>query len=50
MTDAIRSAGVEAPIYVAQCTICCNDPNETIRAVQRRVVNPAAGISSWSGY
>ena len=44
MTDAIRSAGVEAPIYVAQCTICCNDPNETIRAVQRRVVNPAAGI------
>jgi hypothetical protein len=44
MTDAIRSAGVEAPIYVAQCTICCNDPNETIRAAQRRVVNPAAGI------
>jgi hypothetical protein len=44
MTEAIRSAGVEAPIYVAQCTICCNDANETIRAAQRRVVNPAAGI------
>jgi hypothetical protein len=44
MTDAIRSAGIEAPIYVAQCTICCNDPNETIRAAQRRVVNRAAGI------
>jgi len=44
MAGAIRSAGVEAPIYVAQCTMCCNDPNETIRAAQRRVVNPAAGI------
>jgi hypothetical protein len=44
MVDAIRAAGVEAPIYVAQCTICCNDPNEKIRAAQRRVVNPSAGI------
>jgi hypothetical protein len=26
VAGAIRSAGVDAPIYVAQCTICCNDP------------------------
>jgi Carbohydrate esterase, sialic acid-specific acetylesterase len=44
MVDAIRAAGAEAPIYVAQCTICSNDPNEKIRAAQRRVVNPALGI------
>ena len=44
MVDAIRSAGVDAPIYVAQCTVCCNDPNEKIRAAQRQVVNPDMGI------
>jgi hypothetical protein len=44
MVGAIRSAGVQAPIYVAQCTICCCDANETIRSAQRRVVNPATGI------
>jgi len=44
MVDAIRVAGADAPIYVAQCTVCCNDPNEKIRAAQRRVVNKADGI------
>jgi hypothetical protein len=44
MADSIRAAGVEAPIYVAQCTICCNDPNERIRSAQRGVVNPLTGI------
>jgi hypothetical protein len=41
---AIRAAGTDAPIYVAQCTICCNDPNEAIRVAQRRVLSPPAGI------
>ena len=36
MVSAIRAAGVQAPIYVAQCTICCNDPNERIRSAQRK--------------
>jgi Carbohydrate esterase, sialic acid-specific acetylesterase len=44
MVAAIRASGADAPIYVAQCTICRNDPNETIRAAQRSVVDPAAGI------
>ena len=44
MAAAIRAAGADAPIYVAQCTICYNDPNEQIRRAQRRVVDPAAGI------
>jgi hypothetical protein len=44
MVGAIRAAGAVAPIYVAQCTICRNDPNEQIRQVQRGVVDPAAGI------
>jgi hypothetical protein len=44
MAGAIRATGTEAPIYVALCTVCCNDPNEQIRGAQRQVVNPAAGI------
>ena len=44
MVGAIRAAGADAPIYVAQCTICCNDANETIRSAQRKVIDPAAGI------
>lgn len=44
MVSAIRAAGVQAPIYVAQCTICCNDPNERIRSAQRSVVDPPSGI------
>ena len=46
MVDAIRAAGAEAPIYVAQSTICCNDPNAQIQTAQRQVVNPTAGILS----
>ena len=41
---AIRAAGTDAPIYVAQSTICCNDPHEAIRSAQRRVTNPQARI------
>ncbi|MFZ3359809.1 MAG: sialate O-acetylesterase [Xanthobacteraceae bacterium] len=44
MAGAIRAAGTDAPIYVAQCTICCNDPNEAIRGAQRHVVDPQGGI------
>ena len=44
MACSIRAAGTDAPIFVAQCTICCNDPNEQIRTAQRQVVNPAAGV------
>jgi hypothetical protein len=44
MANALRIAGVDAAIYVAQCTVCCNDPNEAIRSAQRKVVDPAAGI------
>jgi hypothetical protein len=44
MACAMRAAGADAPIYVAQCTVCCNDPNEEIRTAQRQVVDPALGI------
>jgi Carbohydrate esterase, sialic acid-specific acetylesterase len=46
MAGAIRAAGTDAPIYVAQCTVCCSDPNEQIRTAQRQVVNLAARILS----
>ena len=41
---AIRRYGVDAPIYVAQATICDGEPVESIRAAQRALVNPALGI------
>jgi len=44
MVGAVRATRVEAPIYVAQCTVCCNEPNEVIRSAQRQVVDPKAGI------
>lgn len=44
MVAAIRATGADAPIYVAQCTVCCNDANEAIRSAQRNVVDPAAGV------
>jgi hypothetical protein len=44
MVRAVRGAGVDAPIFVAQCTICCNEPNEKIRAAQANVVDAAAGV------
>src|SRR6185437_8096672 len=36
---AIRDYGVDAPIYVAQATICESGPNEIIRSAQRSVVD-----------
>ena len=44
MVDAMRSAGVGAPVYVAQCTVCSSKPNETIRSAQRQIVQPTVGI------
>jgi len=41
---ALRSHGVEAPIYVALATICNSPPNETIRSAQRAVVDQGLGI------
>jgi hypothetical protein len=36
---SIRDAGISAPIYVAQSTICRKTPNSIIRAAQAAVVN-----------
>lgn len=44
MIALVRRHGVEAPVFVAQCTLCRNQPNEIIRKAQRDVVDPAAGI------
>ncbi len=41
---ALRSYGVDAPVYVAQATICHGPPNEIIRSAQRALVNPELGI------
>jgi Carbohydrate esterase, sialic acid-specific acetylesterase len=44
IVDTIRSAASDSVIYVAQCTICRNEPNEIIRAAQRSAVDPARRI------
>lgn len=44
MVDAIRLRGVRAPIYVAQCSVCCSGVNDNIRAAQRDVIDLANGI------
>jgi hypothetical protein len=41
---ALHWYGVEAPIYVAQASLCRNPPDEIIRSAQRAVVNPQLGI------
>jgi Carbohydrate esterase, sialic acid-specific acetylesterase len=41
---ALRRYGIHAPVYVAQATVCDSPPNGIIRAAQRAVVDPAAGI------
>jgi hypothetical protein len=46
--EALRSYGVNVPIYVAQATICNSPPNETIRSAQRAVVDPVLGIFAGS--
>lgn len=40
----VRRQGAKAPIYVAQATRCNSEPVESIRRVQRSLVNPALGI------
>jgi len=42
--QAIRHRGIAAPLYVAQCTVCCSGPSAAIRAAQRGVVDAARGI------
>ncbi|HUO43423.1 MAG TPA: sialate O-acetylesterase [Burkholderiales bacterium] len=44
MVEGVRLLGMQAPIYVAQCSICRCNPSPTIRAAQRGVVNPAKSI------
>ena len=44
VTRGIRQLGIDAPIYVAQCTLCCNEPNEIIRAAQRSVVDSSQRV------
>jgi hypothetical protein len=44
IVTTIRAYGVTAPIYVAQCTVCCNGANEVIRSAQRAVCSPAVGV------
>jgi hypothetical protein len=44
MVATLRQYAVSAPILVAQCTVCCSAPNERIRAAQRAVVAPSAGV------
>lgn len=44
MVGAMRNSNIDAPIYVAQSTVCCNDPNDIIRTAQRQVVDSQAGI------
>jgi hypothetical protein len=44
IVDVIRVGGVLAPIYVAQCTVCCSGPNEVIRSAQREVRSQARGV------
>ena len=41
---ALRSYGVDAPIYVAQATVCNSPLNEAIRTAQRAVVDRKLGI------
>jgi Carbohydrate esterase, sialic acid-specific acetylesterase len=44
VVDTIRAAAHDTTIYVAQCTICRNPPNDIIRAAQRNVVDPSRKI------
>jgi hypothetical protein len=44
VVDTIRAAAPDTPIYVAQCTICRNAPNDVIRITQRTVVDPRRKI------
>lgn len=42
--STIRRDGVEAPVFVAQATVCRSPRGEGIRAAQRNLVDPAKGI------
>jgi Carbohydrate esterase, sialic acid-specific acetylesterase len=44
MVKTLRSHGLEAPIYVANCTLCCHGPSELIRRAQQSVVSAEQGI------
>jgi hypothetical protein len=44
VTDVIRAAEPDAPIYVARATICHGGPSEAIRSAQISVVDPKRGV------
>ena len=44
MVAGLRALGVNAPLFVAQSTICCSPRNEVVRAAQRSVIDPAQAI------
>jgi hypothetical protein len=44
MLDAIRAAGISAPIYVAQATYCRGHDSAELRAAQLSLVDPARGV------
>jgi hypothetical protein len=44
IADVIRAARIDAPIYVAQATICCSGRSEAMRGAQRAVVQSDRGI------
>lgn len=41
---SLRKAGVGAPVYVSQATVCNSLPDEAIRSAQRALVRPSLGI------
>jgi len=44
MLAAIRAAGIDAPVYVAQATYCSGRDSPTLRDAQRGLVDPARGV------
>jgi hypothetical protein len=44
IVEVIRASRIDAPIYVAQATVCCGGPSEAMRGAQRAVVKPERGI------
>jgi hypothetical protein len=44
IAHAIRAKGINAPIYVARCTVCHGSPCDIIRKAQADVIQPNQGI------
>lgn len=41
---AMRDLGIDAPVYVAQATLCGNQGSEPLRAAQRRIADTLPGV------